>query len=658
MKNAYLKVVLLAALATFAVAAAAQQKASEIPVETFLKRAENQNMQLSPNGQLLAATTPLKGRDNLVVVDLNKRSRTVITSFSDFDVVEFRWVGDKRLFFRVADGKDALGRIEFVGSYAIDADGGDQRDLNRLVFGSTPTYMERRPRIVPLRHKDGDEMYVAMTQRRRDALDVYVLNTRSARYQLITQDAPADTVRWLLDWNGVPRVALAVDPGVPKTILWYRDDDKSSWQNLMEWESGIGSVDHVTPLGFDEDGKNLYVSSNIGRDRDAIFKYDPKTRKLGELVFEHPLVDLNEGLVFDLRTHKLEGIRYNADKRGFAWLDADMDKLQRQVDATLPGKINRLARGDDNRNRFLIFSQSDVDAGRYYLLNRDPLSMEELMATRPWLKPELMSPVKFMPYKARDGLQIPAWVTIPKDSPGKNLPLVVHVHGGPWARSYGWAPWGGYIENQFFASRGYVVLEAEPRASEGFGRKLLSAGYRQFGQSMQDDLTDGVMELVKQGIVDKNKVCIYGGSYGGYASLWGVIKDPDLYKCSVPWIALVDLALWQTATWTDFAQDRRYNYQPSFDKQVGSARTEKEFLDKYSPYLHADRIKVPVLLVMGGDDRRVPIDHGTKMKRALDIAGVKNEYVIYKDEAHGFNKDENVFDFFKRVEKFLAENLK
>ncbi|MGZ5685091.1 MAG: alpha/beta hydrolase family protein, partial [Usitatibacter sp.] len=346
------------------------------------------------------------------------------------------------------------------------------------------------------------------------------------------------------------------------------------------------------------------------------------------------------------------------DKPGIAWVNEDMAKLQKQVDASLPGMINYLTRSEENSKRLLIFSQSDVDSGRYYLLNREPLGMEELMATRPWLKPELMSPVKYMPYNARDGLQIPAWVTIPKDSAGKNLPLVVHVHGGPWLRVYGWTSWTRYAENQFFASRGYVVLEAEPRASGGFGKKLLSAGYKQFGQAMQDDLTDGVMELVKQGIVDRNKVCIYGGSYGGYASLWGVIKDPDLYRCAVPWVALTDLALWQTATWTDFAQNRRYNYQPQFDKQVGSARTEKEFLDKYSPYLHADRIKVPVLLAMGEDDRRVPIDHGSKMKSALITAGVKYDYVIYPREGHGFNKDENVFDFFKRVEKFLAENLK
>lgn len=658
MTPAFARTVLSATFLAFSLGAVAQQKASEIPVETFQKRAENQLMSLSPNAELLAAVTPLNGRDNLVVVDLKKRSRTVVTSFKDYDVVQFRWVNDKRLFFRVADGKDALGRIEYAGTYAIDVDGGDIRDLNRLVFGTTPTALERRPQIVPLRSaRDGDDLYVGMTQRRRDALDVYLLNTRTGRYKLVAQDAPADTDDWILDWNDVPRVVMSFDPSVPKRIFWYRDDDKSPWQKLMEWEANVGA-DFIDPILFAEDNKTLYVSSNIGRDRAAIFKYDPQSRKLGEVVFEHPLLDLTGGLQFDRKSHKLLGIRYDADKPGVLWIDPEMDKIQKQVDATLPKTDNVLTRASNTTKRVLIFASSDVDSGRYYLLNREPLGMEEIAQTRPWLKPELMSETKYRPYKARDGLEIPAWVTIPKESSGKNLPLVLHVHGGPWARSYGWNHWTRYAEAQFFASRGYAVLEPEPRSSTGFGKKHLKVGYRQWGEAMQDDLTDGVMQLVKDGIVDKNKVCIYGGSYGGYAALWGPIKDPDLYRCAIPWIAVSDLVLLQTATWSDLMDSGRMNWDPSFKARMGSAKDEKAMIEKVSPYLHANRIKSAMLLVMGSDDRRVPIDHGTRMKRALDNAGVKNEYVVYTGEGHGFNKDENVFDFFKRVEKFLAENLK
>jgi dipeptidyl aminopeptidase/acylaminoacyl peptidase len=626
----------------------AQEKASDIPVETFVRRAENTQMTLSPNGQLLAALTPVNGRDNLVVIDLRTKTKSVITSLADYDVVDFTWVSDTRLFFRVADGRDALGTAQYAGAYAIDVDGRDIRDLNRI-----------GARVAPLRRKSADEMYVSMALRRRDAVDPYVLNTRTGRFEILVEEAPADTRRWILDWKGVPRVAVSVEPSAPKTVVWYREDAKSPWVKLSEHDAGLEDVEQLIPIAFTEDNQQLYVSSNIGRDRYAIFKYDPKARKLGEVVFEHPLVDLRGGLAFNRAKGQLEGIRYDADRPGAAWVSEDLARLQQQVDAALPHRANTLVWGEDNRKRFLVHTRSDVDPGRYYLLETEPkLAMEEIVEVRPWIKPSLMSEVKYMPYKARDGLQVPAWVTLPKDSAGRKVPLVVHVHGGPWGRSYGWGRWTRYSENQLFASRGYAVLEAEPRASSGFGRNHLVAGYKQFGQAMQDDLTDGVKALVAAGLVDKDRVCIYGGSYGGYASLWGPIKDPELYRCAIPWIAVTDLALWQTATWTDFAQNRRYNFDPEFARLVGSAKTERDFLDKYSPYLHADRIRIPILLVMGEDDRRVPIEHGTKMKDALDRAGVKNTYVILPREGHGFNKDENVVDFFRRVEKFLAENLK
>ena len=261
-----------------------------------------------------------------------------------------------------------------------------------------------------------------------------------------------------------------------------------------------------------------------------------------------------------------------------------------------------------------------------------------------------------MPYAARDGLNIPAWVTIPKGTTGKNLPLIVHVHGGPNARSYSANPWGRFSESVFFANRGYVVLQPEPRASTEFGRKHLSAGYKQWGMAMQDDLTDGINYLVKEGIVDKNRVCIYGGSYGGYASLQGIVKDPDLYKCSLPWIAVSDLLMLQTEMTSD-SNNSRFNQDIFYNRNIGNRKTERDMLIKVSPVYNAKVIKTPVLLVMGSDDVRVPLKHGTDMKTALDDAGVKNELVVYTAEAHGFNKQENIQDFFKRAENFFAQYI-
>ena len=222
-----------------------------------------------------------------------------------------------------------------------------------------------------------------------------------------------------------------------------------------------------------------------------------------------------------------------------------------------------------------------------------------------------MSERKFVRYPARDGLLIPAWLTIPKGSSGKNLPLVVNIHGGPFVRGHGY---GFDADAQFLASRGYAVLQPEFRGSPGYGQRLFSAGLKQWGLAMQDDISDGVAWLARDGIADKGRVCLMGGSYGGYATLWGLIKEPDAYRCGVASVAVTDIH-------------------------------------------QAEKLKAPVLLAFGGSDQRVPIKHGNEFRSALDKHGKTYEWVVYSDEGHGFNKDENSFDFYRRVDAFLKKHL-
>ena len=619
-----------------------------ISVEVFMRRAEFGSMSISPKGDRLAATVPYKGRDNLVVVDLDKKTRNVITSFEKDDVISFNWINNDRIVLRVADGRDALGRVTYRGTYAIDVDGSNFRDLSNL------------RNLAPLRTIPGDtagEIFVTMNERARRTADVYKLNTRTGKFQLISFEAPGEVSSWVLDWNDVPRVAFITDEDTTVSTVWYRDSAESKWSELLK-NPPDNAQDSIDPLGFDSDNKTLIVSSNVGRDKYAIYKYDPATKKLGALIFEHPLIDVQGGLIWNRTQKTLAGIRYSADVNATKWFDPALDALQTQIDATLKGTNNTLSFNSDTNSakKILIGASSDIDPGRNYLFDSEKKSLESLPDRRPWINPEHISPRKYMPYAARDGLNIPAWVTIPKGTTGKNLPLIVHVHGGPNARSYSANPWGRYSESVFFANRGYVVLEPEPRASTQFGRKHLSAGYKQWGMAMQDDLTDGINYLVKEGIVDRNRVCIYGGSYGGYASLQGIVKDPDLYKCSLPWIAVSDLLMLQTEMTSD-SNNSRFNQDIFYNRNIGNRKTERDMLTKVSPVYNAKVIKTPVLLVMGSDDVRVPLKHGTDMKKALDDAGVKNELVVYTAEAHGFNKQENIQDFFKRAENFFAQYI-
>jgi dipeptidyl aminopeptidase/acylaminoacyl peptidase len=631
----------------------AQKGAADIPVADFFKRAEYQSVALSPDGTKLAAISPLKGRGNLVVVDLEKRTRNVITSFETRDVANFTWINNERLFFRVADSQDASGVFNYKGSYAINWDGSEVRDLTRLVpvsRQSTAAYSN----VVPLARTNDQtgDIYFAARERRRDASDVYRYNTKTGKLELLTFDSPSRTQRWILDWNYVPRVTFAEDKGLGS--VWYRDAaPDSKWVLLHEGRIGTESL---TPLAFDFDNKTLFVSTNIGRDKMAIYKYDPVAKKLGELMFEDPVVDIEGGLVFSRGQKRLLGIRYNAGMPVVKWLDPEMDGYQKAIDKALPGTRNALLREDDAR-RMLVVSGSDTDPGRHYLFDLEKKSLEALPPTRPWLKPELMAERKFITYKARDGMTIPAYLTLPRGSDGKNLPLVVNIHGGPWTRAYQWIEWGRWPEAQFFASRGYAVLEPEPRGSTGWGRKHFESSFKQLGLAMQDDITDGALHLVKEGIVDKARICLHGGSYGGYATLQGLVREPDMFRCGTPFVAVTDLGLWQTVQWSDTAQQTDF-FETDYIRMVGDSKADAALFDKSSPARNADRIKAPVLLVMGEADVRVPLIHGETMRDALKKAGKNVEFVTYEDEGHGFNKQDNVVDFYTRIEKFLATHLK
>jgi acetyl esterase/lipase len=651
----------LAALLAFGAAGAVAQKtAKDIPVETFFKRAEFTQMSLSPGGGRLAALAPLKGRNNLVVIDVARRTRNVITSFEQYDVANFFWVNDDRLCLRVADGQDVTGRFTYRGFYCIDHDGKDIRDFNRMngkIVSINPVYLP----------EDGSPEFIAsINLRTQYSVDLYRFNSITGRTTHLTFDSPGEVSRWVLDRSQVPRVAISSpdfdrrpDPTkYQKEVVWYRDGEGAKWEKLWEYDSLAGQPmgEMVYPIAFYYDNRTLYVATNRGgRDKQAIYKYDTKTRQFGDLVFGHTLIDVNGGLVFSPSEKKLLGVRYDAEMPSVYWFDAAMDRLQRQVDATFPKTTNAISLPRNGGQKALVFASSATDPGTYHLLDRAKPSLEPIARTREWIDPEIMPERRYIKYTARDGLEIPAWLTLPRGSSGRNLPLIVNVHGGPFTRGYSGIEWGRWPEAQFFASRGYAVLEPEPRNSTGFGAKHFRSGLKQWGQAMQDDINDGALHLVKEGIADKSRMCIHGGSYGGYAAAMGVVRDPDFWRCGTPFVAVTDLIVKMTASESDAPAEY---LRTDVRHLVGDIDKDRAMLEKYSPARHADRVKVPVLLAMGSDDRRVPIVHGNRFNDALVAAGKKVEYVVYPGEGHGFNKDQNVFDFYRRLEKFFAENLK
>jgi dipeptidyl aminopeptidase/acylaminoacyl peptidase len=642
-------------------------KARQIPVETFFRRAEFNQMVLSPSGDKLAAVSPFKGRGNLVVIDLAKRTRQIVTSFETMDVAQFHWVNNKRLCLRVADGQEVTGRVNYRGTYCINDDSSNLRDFTRLgVSASGAAGSGTTVNIVPVRAvgPDSPEYIVSMRLRSRDSADLYSFNTETGQTKLLTFDTPGKVAYWTLDRNKVPRVAVSDEDRVGNQTftmrnVWLRSGEGAKWEKIFEFKVTWGQphTEALEPMAFDYDNTTLYVSTNVGgRDKRAIYKYDTTTKKLGELVFEHPLIDVEGGLLFSDEKKKLVGIRYSAEMPATKWLDPELDNLQKQLDATLPGNVNQIGVVEEKSKRLLLTSASATNAGEYFLFDNEKKAIEPLVKRRDWLPANLMSERKFMKYKARDGMEIPAWVTIPKGSTGKNLPLIVHIHGGPAVRAYSGLSHWGRPEAQFFASRGYVVIEPEPRGSTGFGRKHYESSFKQWGLTMQDDITDGALHLVKEGIVDKNRMCLFGGSYGGYASLQGVVRDPDLWKCSAPFVAVSDLFLLQTVQHSDIAQGSDA-LETEFTVVVGDSKKDYDLFMRTSPAKNTDKIKTPIFIAMGSDDVRVPLIHAEEFVKNLKDKGGKVEMVVYTGEGHGFNKDSNVIDFYTRLEKFFDQHI-
>jgi dipeptidyl aminopeptidase/acylaminoacyl peptidase len=480
------------------------------------------------------------------------------------------------------------------------------------------------------------------------AVELMQLDTRTGR--VTTVQRPANVNQWLLDAKGEPRIAMTHDKD--KGALYYRDDATQKWRKLFEYNEFLDNKDTVAPVGFAPDG-TLYVTAHAGKDKLALYRFDLATGKRAA----EPLVELAD---YDFRgslvmtENKLLGVRILTDARSTVWLDAGMKAVQQRIDALLPRTANLVSVAPRAETPWvLVESYSDVQPLFWNLFNTETGKLDRVGNSRDDIDPARMATQDAVRYKARDGLVIPAWLTLPKGK-RKNLPLVVLVHGGPYVRG---GEWGWHPDAQFLASRGYAVLEPEYRGSTGFGSKHYQAGWKQWGLKMQDDIADGAKWAIAQGVADPQRICIAGASYGGYATLMGLINDPGLYKCGIDWVGVTDIGLLANGHWSarsDMTVDYVKYGMPTL---VGDLVKDAEQLKKTSPLAQAARITQPLLLAYGGADERVPIYHGRKFYDAVKATNKNVEMVVYEEEGHGWYLPKNRIDFWTRVEKFLDKNI-
>jgi acetyl esterase/lipase len=623
--------------------------ADPVPVvapEPFFRHADYGALRLSPSGKYVGALVPIQGRRGLAVLDIDGKSIKNIANAAEADIASFAWVNDERLIFSLVDLQKGLGEQTGGGLFAINRDGSDYRELAPTAK-ATADRMSRyhgAGLLGTLRDGSDDIMMIVYDLSERYP-DVYRVNTRTGRRTLKSLDKPGDVNRWLADRAGAVRAAVVDDKGA--TRVYWRAGEDGKWVEIGHY--GIRGS-RMEPVAFDGDG-SLVVASDVGRETFALYRYDPAKNGLGELIAAHPTSDLDHAsLLFDRRKNRIVGLRYEAERPGEAWFDDDWARLARSVDSALPEHDNALQRED--ADRVLIYSSSDRDPGTYYLLDLKTSRMEPLVTTRKAVRPDVMPKRTPIRYAARDGLSIPAYLTLPPGKPAKNLPLVVHVHGGPYVHGnhWEWDPEAAYL-----ATLGYAVLQPEFRGSMSWGRRLYEAGWKQWGFGMQDDLDDGVDDLVKQGTVDPARVCIMGASYGGYAVMMSLARDPARWKCGVNVVGVTDIGLMYDITWSDFFDSDWMRYH--MKDLIGDPDKDADMLKASSPLANAARIKAPVLMAYGGQDRRVPPVHGERMRDVLQKQGTPVEWVEYGDEGHGFMVEGTRYDLYRRIARFLDANI-
>ena len=594
---------------------------SRVPRDLLFGNPERASPKISPNGNLWAYLAPDEGVLNIWVGPEARDARPV-TKDRGRGIRVFLWAEDERslLYLQDANGD------ENWHLYQTDLESGVTRDLTPLP-GVQAQIVATEPRFK-------DEILVALNDRDPKLHDVWRVNLKTGERTLEALN-PGDAIGWLPDHDFKIALHKAMTPE-GGTIL--RIKDGSGWRDFLS----CGPDDQLGAHGFAPGGKSVYVESSIGRDTTALLEV-PLEGGPGKVLAEHPESDLGAVLIHPRRYHA-EAACFEVDRLQWTVLDQSL-KMDFFAMAALQGDATIVSRNDADTVWYLLVNKPDKSPA-FLRWNRVGRVATPLFSTRPRLDAYALAPMTPVKYAARDGRTVRGYLTLPAGA--SKPPLVLCVHGGPWARDR----WGFHPEAQWLASLGYACLQLNFRGSTGFGKAHLHAGDREWGAKMQDDLTDGVKWAVEQGHADPARVAIYGGSYGGYAALAGAAFTPGVYRCAIDVVGpsnLITLIKSIPPYWEPMKR--------IFDLRVGSVDTEESFLKERSPLFHVDKIEIPLLIAQGAHDPRVKQAESEQIVAALRAKNKPVEYLLYPDEGHGFAKPANRLDFYAKAEAFLARHL-
>ena len=605
----------------------------KIPIEDFFKNPEMSSFQISPDGKHYSYTAPWESRMNIFVKEVGSDSATRITAQTDRDISGYFWANDNRIVYLKDDNGD-----ENFYLVAVDANGENLTPLTRQEGV--------RSQIIDDLEDDKDFMIVGLNKRNPQIFDAYRLNINTGEMDMIAEN-PGNITSWMTDHDGKLRVASTSD-GV-NTSLLYRDTEAEEFKPVLT----TNFKETMSPQFFTFDNKKLYAGSNIGRDKAAIVIFDPKTGKEEEVLFKSDEYDV-DGLNYSKKDKKLIAASYTGVKQERHFFDEEYKEIFAKLEKQFPGMEIFMTSSNDAEDKFIIRTYGDKSLGEYYLFDRSTGEVTDIANPSPWIEEKNMASMNPISYQSRDGLTIHGYLTLPAGytmETAKNLPVVVNPHGGPWARD----TWGFNPEVQFLANRGYAVLQMNFRGSVGYGRDFWEASFREWGLKMQDDITDGVNWIVDKGIGDKDRIAIYGASYGGYATLAGLAYTPELYACGVDYVGVSNLFSFMGTIPPYWEPYKKMMYE-----MVGNPEdpADSTMLKAASPVFHADKIVQPLFIAQGAQDPRVNKDESDQMVAAMKERGVEVEYLVKDNEGHGFRNEENRFEFYGAMENFLSKHLK
>jgi len=605
--------------------------AKEIPLEDFFKNPEKSSYQISPDGSFYSFMAPYKKRMNIFIQKIGDSSATQLTFEEARDIAGYFWPNNEQIVFL----KDEAGDENFH-LFGVNIDGSNP-------IGFTD-FEGVRAQIIDDLPDQKDFVVIGLNKRNKQVFDPYRLNLKTGEISMLAEN-PGNIQGWMFDHDGKLRLATAIVDGVNQSIL-YRENEEDEFKTIITTNFKEG----FNPQFFTFDNKKIIGSSNLGRDKSAIVEFDPVTAKEVKVLYANDDYDVN-GVGYSRKRKVITAAYFESWKSERHYFDSTSKATFEKIQKQLAGYEIGITGVNKDENVLILRTYSDKSLGAYYIYNSEDDKMEKIVNVSPWIDENEMSNQLPIAYQSRDGLKINGYLTLPKGynmENAKNLPVVINPHGGPWARD----SWGFNPEIQFLANRGYAVLQMNFRGSTGYGRKFFEASFKKWGREMQDDITDGTKWLIDKGIADSTRIAIYGGSYGGYATLMGLVKEPKMYAAGVDYVGVSNMFT--------FMKTIPPYWEPMLEmmyEMVGDVEKDSTMLREVSPVFHVDKIKAPLFIAQGANDPRVNVDESDQMVRAMKEKGIEVEYLVKKDEGHGFRNEENRFEFYRAMEKFLNLQL-